>query len=147
MAADPLAEAYDRHAGPLYRFLCGFLGNRDDAADVIQTVFAKLASRGLTGIANLEQYLWTSARNEARRLGSRRRGPYLEPRNGKPPDPTAQEAVESVLASLPDEQREVVVLHAFEGLTFREVGERLGISGDTAASRFRYARDKLREIL
>ncbi len=40
-----------------------------------------------------------------------------------------------------------MLLHVFEGLTFREVGERLGISPDTAASRFRYAREKLKEIL
>jgi RNA polymerase sigma-70 factor (ECF subfamily) len=41
----------------------------------------------------------------------------------------------------------VVVLHVFEGLTFRETAEILGIPQDTAASRYRYALEKLKELL
>ncbi len=85
MERDRIADAYDRHGKPIYRFLCGLLGSREDAADVLQTVFTKLTSRGPGGIADLGSYLWTSARNEARRVGERRRGRYLEPRNGEPP--------------------------------------------------------------
>jgi DNA-directed RNA polymerase specialized sigma24 family protein len=44
-------------------------------------------------------------------------------------------------------KREVVVLHAFEGLSFREAGEVAGISQDTAASRWRYACEKLKRSL
>jgi len=147
MANEFLGDAYDRYAAPIYRFLCGFLGNREDAADALQNVFAQLAQRGITGISDLRTYLWTAARNEARHMGPRRVMNYLQPSNGLPPDPQMREVVERALSSLPEEQREVVILHVFEGLTFTETGELLRISADTAASRFRYAREKLREIL
>jgi RNA polymerase sigma-70 factor (ECF subfamily) len=147
MTREPLDEAYDRHGAAIYRFLCGFLGNRDDAADALQNVFLQLAKRGLTGILDLRTYLWTAARNEARDMGPRRVVAYLQPSNGVPADPQAREAVEKALSSLPAEQREVVILHVLEGLTFIEMADLLGIPPDTAASRFRYAREKLRDIL
>jgi RNA polymerase sigma-70 factor (ECF subfamily) len=62
-------------------------------------------------------------------------------------DPTEVERVEKALLTLPMEQREVVVLKMFEGLTFREIGAALGVSLNTVASRHRYALDKLRELL
>ncbi|MCB1037146.1 MAG: hypothetical protein KDD47_25180, partial [Acidobacteria bacterium] len=51
------------------------------------------------------------------------------------------------LAGLPVKQREAVTLMAFEGLTAREAGERLGISANTAASRYRLALERLRRRL
>jgi RNA polymerase sigma-70 factor (ECF subfamily) len=144
---ETLGAAYDRYAPRLYRFLCGFLGNRDDAADAVHSTFANLLRRGLGGIEDLEAYLWTAARNEARAAVHRAAQPYLEPRNGRPPVPTERARIESALASLPEDQREVVLLHVFEGLTFREIAEFLGVPADTAASRFRYAREKLEGIL
>jgi RNA polymerase sigma-70 factor (ECF subfamily) len=38
----------------------------------------------------------------------------------------------------------VVHLHVWEEMTFREIGEMLGHSTQTIASRYRYALDKLR---
>jgi RNA polymerase sigma-70 factor, ECF subfamily len=142
-----LAKVYDEHGPPIYRFLCGFLGHREDAADVVQNVFTRLAKRGLEGIADIRTYLWTSARNEARSLGRRGPTPHLVPGNGHPVDPADREAVEAALRRLPEEQREVVILHVLESLTFQEISVLLEISPDTAASRFRYAREKLKELL
>ena len=147
MSSDVLGEVFDRYGPLLYRFLCGFTGSREDAEDVLQNVFVNLARRGIGKISDLRSYLWTAARNEARSLGRRPRLPYLVPRDGHPADALEQESVERSLASLPDEQREVVLLHALEGLTFAEVASTLSISPETAASRFRYAREKLKGIL
>ena len=147
MVAEPLAEAYDQHAGPVYRFLCGFLGNKDDARDALQNVFVKLARRGVSGISDIGSYLWTAARNEATTISRRPPTPYLVPGNGQPIDPDGQHRLETRLATLPGEQREVILLHVLEGLTFQEVADRLGIPPDTAASRFRYARQKLKSML
>jgi RNA polymerase sigma-70 factor (ECF subfamily) len=41
----------------------------------------------------------------------------------------------------------VVFLKVYEGLTFREIGERLGEPANTASSRYRYAMEKLRRVL
>ena len=45
------------------------------------------------------------------------------------------------------QQREVVHLHLFEGLTFREIAEASGASLNTVAARYRYALAKLRVLL
>ena len=47
----------------------------------------------------------------------------------------------------PTEQREVIVLKVDAGLTFAELAAVLGISANTAASRYRYALEKLRTAL
>ena len=55
-------------------------------------------------------------------------------------------ALQSALASLPDEQREVVVLKIWGQLTFEEAAAVIGVSPNTAASRYRYALEKLKDI-
>ena len=51
------------------------------------------------------------------------------------------------LATLPQEQREVIVLKIWHEHTFEEVGELLDISPNTAAGRYRYGLQKLRLFL
>ena len=50
-----------------------------------------------------------------------------------------------MVKQLPAEQREIVYLHYFEGLTFREISEIMGISINTALGRMRYAILNLRK--
>ena len=58
-------------------------------------------------------------------------------------------ALSSLISSLEDraEKREVLVLKIWGGLTYQQVADALRISANTAASRYRYALDKLREQL
>ena len=56
-------------------------------------------------------------------------------------------ALEEALTQLPVEQREVVVLRIWGELTFPQIGELMGVSHDTAASRYRYALPALRKRL
>ena len=58
-----------------------------------------------------------------------------------------KEAIERSLQQLPEDQREVLKLRVWGELGFREIGEALGISINTAASRYRYALKKLGELL
>jgi RNA polymerase sigma-70 factor (ECF subfamily) len=51
------------------------------------------------------------------------------------------------MAKLPYEQREAIMLHLQAGMTFRTIGRSLGISANTAKSRYRYGLDKLRLLL
>ncbi|MCC7374310.1 MAG: sigma-70 family RNA polymerase sigma factor [Verrucomicrobiales bacterium] len=51
------------------------------------------------------------------------------------------------LTRLPNEQREVIVLKLWHDLTFDEIAELLGISANTAAGRYRYGLQKLRNQL
>lgn len=56
-------------------------------------------------------------------------------------------ALERALRAVPVEQREVVHLHAFEGWTFREIADALGLSINTVMSRYRYAIARMRAEL
>lgn len=58
-----------------------------------------------------------------------------------------QSELESAVRSLPDEQREVLVLKIWGELTFAEIGAQLDLSPHTAASRYRYALAALRQSL
>ncbi len=50
-------------------------------------------------------------------------------------------------AELPTEQREVLVLKAFDGMTFKEIAQLVGASINTVASRYRYGIEELRRAL
>jgi RNA polymerase sigma-70 factor (ECF subfamily) len=51
------------------------------------------------------------------------------------------------LRALPEDQREVIVLHVWGEFTFLQIAEILEISSNTAASRYRYGLAKLRESM
>ena len=53
----------------------------------------------------------------------------------------------AALGELPAEQRAVVHLKLWEGLTFEQIAELLDLPLNTAASRYRYGLDKLRQRL
>ena len=55
--------------------------------------------------------------------------------------------ITQALRKLPEAQREVLTLKIWSQLTFQEIGETLGISENTAASRYRYALEAMRRIL
>jgi len=52
----------------------------------------------------------------------------------------------AALAQLPDKQREVILLHMHGKLSFSMIAHELGVSRDTAKSRYRYGLDKLQQI-
>jgi len=58
-----------------------------------------------------------------------------------------RQEIEAALGRLPEEQREVLILKIWQELTFEQIGELLGISPNTAASRYRYALTALRAHL
>jgi RNA polymerase sigma-70 factor, ECF subfamily len=55
--------------------------------------------------------------------------------------------LQKALGDLPEEQREVVMMRIWSGMTLEEIGTATGVTPNTAASRYRYALDKLRERL
>jgi RNA polymerase sigma-70 factor (ECF subfamily) len=60
-------------------------------------------------------------------------------------DNESQQALAAAIDGLPDEQREVLVMKIWSELTFAEIASALGISQNTAASRYRYALGALRK--
>ena len=48
---------------------------------------------------------------------------------------------------LPEEQREVVRMRYYEGLSFKEIAEQTGVSINTALGRMRYALINMRQVI
>lgn len=162
-AGQPLAFALlmDRH-GP--RFLAHALavtGDRALAEDAVQDVLLALVERPalIAGASHPPGYIARMVRNRA--VDLLRRRPPAVPDGGDlvsaaciafvmPVDDDDAERtirINAALAELPTEQREVVVLKVVHGLTFAAIADAMGTTLNTAASRHRYAMEKLTHLL
>ena len=162
MPARPdIARLYDEHAQPLFAFLLNLTRNVADTRDLLQEIFVKLArdEKILDGIREERAFLIRLAHNAAidlmRRRGTRERtkenfaaeiiSPFAPASD--PDEETFRNELSTALAELPAEQRAVAHLKLWGGLTFEEIAAALEIPPNTAASRYRYALDKMRERL
>jgi RNA polymerase sigma-70 factor (ECF subfamily) len=161
MAQAEIERLYDEHAQAVFAYLLNFTRHEADTRDLLQELFVKLAKRPelLEGVRDERAFLLRVAHNLAldliRRRGTREK--HYEQLAGEPepifapapaPDEGAfREALAAALGEIPAEQRAVVHLKLWEGLTFEQIAELLGIPLNTAASRYRYGLDKLRERL
>ena len=158
---DDLARLYDQHADALFRFLLNVTRDENETRDALQEIFLKIARkpRILAGAREERAFLLRLAHNTARDL-FRRKGTRSEHETRwagdsasiflpteNPDEEVFRHAIADALGELPEEQRTVVHLKLWEGLTFDAIAEVLGIPLNTAASRYRYALDKLRTRL
>jgi RNA polymerase sigma-70 factor (ECF subfamily) len=161
MRGPDLRRLYDEHTQPLYAFLLNLTRDEADTRDLLQDVFVKLARDPelLAGVRDERAFLVRLAHNAAIDL-IRRRGTRDKTREqfaaeiispfapaGDPDEQTFRAALAGALAELPAEQRAVVHLKLWDGLTFEQIAGALDIPLNTAASRYRYGLDKLRERL
>lgn len=156
-----LERLYDEHAQALYAFCLELTRNEADTKDVLQGIFAKLARepRTLRKVRNVRAYLLRLTHNATIDLMRRRstRDKYAEEFGresvqlfepaSSPDDEGFRVALNDALGELPLEQKTVVHLRLWEEMKFEEIAELLGISLNTAASRYRYGIDKLRQRL
>jgi RNA polymerase sigma-70 factor, ECF subfamily len=127
-----------------------------DAEDVVQEAFVKswrrnydIANRGLL-YATVRSVALDLLRRNSRR--ARREATALSDadQSVQPAfqiEDDSQRALVAAINLLPDEQREVLVMKIWNDLTFAEIGSALGISQNTAASRYRYALTTLKKNL
>jgi RNA polymerase sigma-70 factor (ECF subfamily) len=162
-AGDERAYAllYERFGTRLYRTAAGMLGNRADADDVVQEVFAALvrSRERLAHVEDLTAYLFTILRHAVGQCAARRRKEVQARQSaaesamharcapGETKGNDFQETLRQALIMLPPEQREAVSLKIAGELTFAQIAEVLKINPNTAASRYRYALEKLRLLL
>lgn len=153
-----LARLYDEHASALFAFLLNLTRSESDTRDVLQDVFVKLARQPdlLRGVRDERAFLLRLAHNAAidlmrRRTTRDRRNESFGKETLSPfalasdPDEQAfRDALTEALGELPADQRAVVHLKLWEGLTFEQIAETLEIPLNTAASRYRYGLDKMR---
>jgi len=158
---DALRRIYEKFKDDLLGLAITLLRDRSLAEDVVHDVFVSFAgtvgSFHLSG--TLKGYLSTCVANSARdrnRLRSPRlTGPDVVETACCDSDGPIENAIgieesgelQDLLARLPYEQREIIVLHLHHDMRFREIAKALGISINTVQSRYRYGLDKLRSIM
>ena len=160
---DALRRIYEKYRDSLLILAIALSHDVSLAEDAVHDVFVAFAqnieSFKLTG--NLKAYLARCVANRVRDL--------MRAKNGRAKALNSQRAcsagvdlnepsrliacneelwlLSSALAELPDEQREVIVLHIHGRMRFRIIAKSLGISVNTVKGRYRYGIRKLRSIL
>lgn len=142
----------------IYRFCCFQTGDREEAYDLAQETFLRFI-RYTDGRkeGNLKGYLLTIAMNVCRdsRKEKKRRNVETGWEEGIVETVAAQTdagteerlMLQKALLSLPDFQREAIVLHFYYDLKYREIAKMTGTGTSTVKSRIRQGCGKLREIL
>jgi RNA polymerase sigma factor (sigma-70 family) len=150
-------ELVQRHLNLVYLTALRLVGrNAHTADDVTQSVFTDLARKAgsLRNRPNLAGWLYTGTRfaaADAVRAERRRRAHEQEtpimPEANLPPNVPADRIepfLDEVMDLLPPQDRDVILLHFFEGHSFPEVGAVLSLSADAARMRANRALERLR---
>lgn len=158
------AALFDRHAPHIYRYLARRAGGQVADDLLAETFLAAFARRDRYDLGHADARPWLYGiatnlvgqhrRDEARRYRIRQ---AAVPEAAVPghaervaADVTAQAMralLGAALAALPPGDRDVLLLIAWEQLTYQEVSRALGIPVGTVRSRLHRARTKLREAL
>ena len=148
-----LGHWFDEHAPALVLYARQWL----DAAwaeDVVQEVFIRLMAQGVKP-THVKAWLFRAVRNEAvSRFRSLKRRESREDRHGReqplwfqpqPGDRMDAQTAQNMLQSLPDDQREPVVLRIWGDLTLQEIADVLDLPLSTVYARYRSAMSTLRQ--
>jgi RNA polymerase sigma-70 factor, ECF subfamily len=142
----------------LKHFILKRVPDEQSAEDLLQEVFLKIHARidTLRDEEKLQSWIYQIARNaitdyyREQRVSLELPESLLLPEEPQVVDDVVKELIPSVKAmvdSLPDEYRQALILTEYEGLTQRQLAERLGLSYSGAKSRVQRAREKLKVIL
>lgn len=148
-------ELVSRYQGMVYASAYRVCANRSDAQDVLQHAFSVLAKKAgtLGEVRSLGGWLhrvttWEAVKVKSRNQ-SRKRSEVRAVRereieyDGETLAQKVSPFIDELLESLRCREREIVVLHYFEGLTFRCIGERLGSTSESVRKCCSRALDKL----
>ena len=155
-----LESVFLEHQRRVFRAAFRITGNAQDAEDVLQTVFLRLARQGeALAVANPSSYLYRAADQRRPRSAARppravecraRRGPRRARRPRGRPDQVHEAAelrawLRQAIAGLPPRAAEVFALHHLEGLENKEIARALGLSRVAVAVTLHRARHRLQQ--
>lgn len=156
------ARAFDtlftRYAPQIRSYLLRMVGNGAQADDLVQATFLSVVrarGRFLAG-SRFKPWVYAIATNAAR--DARRRGkseavtddgelPEEAAEAGPARDPGLERQVRAALEQLPEAQREAILLHRFEGLSFAEVAQVVGLTESAVKVRAHRGYEALRGLL
>jgi RNA polymerase sigma-70 factor, ECF subfamily len=151
---DAFETLVGQYQAPLFRYLRGFVGDAEQARDLVQETFLR-AYKSLGSLDDpslLRSWLYRIAHNQACSALRRRRLiswlPLLPAHQsgGSPPDRSAIEAarVEEALARIPRDQRAPLLLHLVAGFSYAEIAGLLNVTEGTVRMRISRGRAAFR---
>jgi RNA polymerase sigma-70 factor (ECF subfamily) len=160
--ANAFETLYRRHNDSLYRYLLRRCLDREAAEDIFQEVWGKIikARGSYRRTAKFTTFLYRVAHNcfidhvrkNRHRSAKSDSDPELCADPSDLPDLVAEKSLvrrrlDMALMALPDEQRDVFLLHEESGLSLDTIARVTGVNRETAKSRLRYAMNKLKAAL
>jgi len=158
---DALQRIYEKYVVYLVTLATALLNDMSTAEDIVHDVFVSFAQSAerLRPEGSLKAYLaicvvnrlrdrirarqWQPAPlDEANSIRSTVRGPELSAVCSE-----ELQQLSHAMAQLPYEQKEVIMLHLYGGMMFKQIANSQQVSINTVQSRYRYALDKLRSLL
>jgi len=143
----------------LLSFIKKRIKNPEDAEDMLQEVYIKVHGNlsSLRDEDKMVSWIYQITRNTINtcykrcyRIDSVEYEDTCRGMTSEEEDNLNSEVVVSMkrfIEKLPEDYREVIKLHEFEGLTHREIGERLGISENTSKSKLKRGKERLKKLL
>jgi RNA polymerase sigma-70 factor (ECF subfamily) len=158
---DALRRIYDKHRDGLLVLAIALSHDVHIAEDAVHDVFVAFARNfaGREFRGNVRAYLSTCVAHRVRDLMRKTRGQGRAAASDAPEPVDLDEPsrriicneelrlLSAALADLPEEQREVIVLHIHGQMRFRVIAGSLGVSVNTVKGRYRYGLRRLRSIL
>jgi len=158
---EAIGALYEQNYKKVYYLALKLTGNRESAEDITQDAFmaAFKALPGLEKEASFDKWLMQIAANRCRNLKKHDSFTTELPEGFEEfePDPkeslipenvledeSKREIILGIIRSLPDAQRECVMLFYYSEMSVAEIAESLGVSENTVKSRLKYARDKIK---
>ena len=144
---------------PLHGFIRRRVSDEMVSEDLLQEIFLKIHQHGdeLQDVKKLESWIYQITRNaiidfyrSARPTSSLDTPEVLGMPEELPDDDIVSEllpCIRAMVSSLPEQDRQAIVLTEYQGLTQKEFGDRVGLSFSGAKSRVQRARDKLKQQL
>jgi RNA polymerase sigma-70 factor, ECF subfamily len=152
-------SVWDAFHAPLQQFIRRRVSDEATAEDVLQDVFLKIHQHmeTLKDVKKLEGWIYQITRNaiidfyrSSRPTTTLEAEEVLDMPEELPDDDVVSEllpCVRAMVRSLPEMDRQALVLTEYQGLTQKEMAERLGLSFSGAKSRVQRAREKLKQQL
>jgi RNA polymerase sigma-70 factor (ECF subfamily) len=155
-----IEQVWEAFHAPLHQFIRRRVSDEGIAEDLLQEVFLKIHQRGerLKDVKHLEGWIYQITRNliidyyrsHRQTTASLDAVEALNLPEELPDDDIVSEllpCVRAMVLALPDQDRQALILTEYQGLTQKELGERLGLSFSGAKSRVQRAREKLKQEL
>jgi RNA polymerase sigma-70 factor (ECF subfamily) len=153
-------QAWEAFHAPLHHFIRRRVADEATAEELLQEVFLKIHQHGgsLRDARRLESWIYQITRNiiidhyRSRNLPmtSLDAQEVLDLPEELPDDDMVSEllpCIRAMVLALPEQDRQALILTEYQGLTQKELGERLGLSFSGAKSRVQRAREKLKQQL